>query len=56
MNISSYFINRPRLAGVLSIFIFLIGLLIWALRTWKPEQKEKPALRMAPHVSDKEAY
>jgi len=27
MNISSYFINRPRLAGVLSIFIFLIGLL-----------------------------
>ena len=35
---------------------FLIGLIIWALRTWKPEQKEKPALRMAPHVSDKEAY
>ncbi|MBN8492353.1 MAG: efflux RND transporter permease subunit [Burkholderiales bacterium] len=27
MNISSYFINRPRLAGVLSIFIFLVGLL-----------------------------
>jgi len=27
MNISSYFINRPRLAGVLSIFIFLIGVL-----------------------------
>ena len=25
MNISSYFINRPRLAGVLSIFIFLVG-------------------------------
>ena len=27
MNISSYFINRPRFAGVLSIFIFLVGLL-----------------------------
>ena len=27
MNISSFFIDRPRFAGVLSIFIFLIGLL-----------------------------
>ena len=27
MNISSYFINRPRFAGVLSIFIFLAGLM-----------------------------
>ena len=27
MNISSFFIDRPRLAAVLSIFIFLIGLL-----------------------------
>ena len=27
MNISSYFIDRPRFAGVLSIFIFLVGLL-----------------------------
>jgi Na+-transporting NADH:ubiquinone oxidoreductase subunit D len=35
---------------------FLIGLIIWALRSWKPEQKEKPALRMASQVSDKEAY
>ena len=35
---------------------FLIGLIIWALRSWKPEQKEKPAFRMAPQVSDKEAY
>ena len=35
---------------------FLIGLIIWALRSWKPAQKEKPAFRMAPQVSDKEAY
>ena len=27
MNISSFFIDRPRVAGVLSIFIFLIGVL-----------------------------
>jgi multidrug efflux pump len=27
MNISNYFINRPRFAGVLSIFIFLAGLM-----------------------------
>ena len=27
MNISSFFIDRPRFAGVLSIFIFLIGVL-----------------------------
>ena len=27
MNISNFFIDRPRFAGVLSIFIFLIGLL-----------------------------
>ena len=35
---------------------FLIGLIIWALRTWRVEQKEKPAFRMAPQVSEKEAY
>ncbi|QKE62860.2 NADH:ubiquinone reductase (Na(+)-transporting) subunit D [Aquipseudomonas campi] len=35
---------------------FLIGLIIWALRSWKPEQKEAPSFRMAPQVSDKEAY
>ena len=35
---------------------FLIGLIIWALRSWKPAQKEKPTFRMAPQVSDKEAY
>ena len=35
---------------------FLIGLIIWALRSWKPAQKEKPAFRLAPQVSDKEAY
>ena len=35
---------------------FLIGLIIWGLRTWKKEQVEKPAFRMAPQVVDKEAY
>ncbi len=35
---------------------FLIGLFIWALRSWKTEQKEAPSFRMAPQVSDKEAY
>ncbi len=35
---------------------FLIGLFIWALRTWKKGQVEKPAFRMAPQVSSKEAY
>ena len=35
---------------------FLIGLLIWALRTWRKEQVEKPAFRMAPQVVEKEAY
>jgi Na+-transporting NADH:ubiquinone oxidoreductase subunit D len=35
---------------------FLIGLFIWALRTWKKEQLESPAFRMAPQVSAKEAY
>lgn len=35
---------------------FLIGLLIWALRTWKTDQKEAPSHRMAPQVVEKEAY
>lgn len=35
---------------------FLIGLLIWALRTWKTEQKEAPDFVMAPQVNEKEEY
>lgn len=35
---------------------FLIGLIVWALRTWKKEQAEAPAYRLAPQVSTKEAY
>lgn len=35
---------------------FLIGLFIWALRAWKREQIEEPEFRMAPQVSNKEAY
>lgn len=33
---------------------FLIGLIIWALRSSKPEQKEAPVFRLAPQVSSKE--
>lgn len=29
---------------------FLIGLIIWALRTWKPAQLEKPTFQLAPQV------
>ena len=29
---------------------FLIGLLIWALRSWKPAQREVPEFRMAPQT------
>lgn len=35
---------------------FLIGLFIWALRSWKKDQVEKPSFKMAPQVSNKEAY
>ncbi len=35
---------------------FLIGLFIWALRTWKKAQVEEPDFRVAPHVSNREAY
>lgn len=35
---------------------FLIGLIIWALRCWKTEQKEAPSFKIAPQVSNKEAY
>ena len=32
---------------------FVIGLIIWAARTWKPEQVEKPEFRIG---DDKEIY
>jgi len=35
---------------------FLIGLFIWALRSWKKDQIEQPSFKMAPQVSSKEAY
>ncbi|CAM3768934.1 MULTISPECIES: NADH:ubiquinone reductase (Na(+)-transporting) subunit D [Pseudomonadaceae] len=35
---------------------FLIGLFIWAVRSWKKDQIEKNAYKMAPQVSSKEAY
>ncbi|MDF5955521.1 NADH:ubiquinone reductase (Na(+)-transporting) subunit D [Pseudomonas aeruginosa] len=35
---------------------FLIGLIIWALRTWKKDEVEAPTYKMAPQVSSKEAY
>ncbi|MGE6791888.1 Na+-transporting NADH:ubiquinone oxidoreductase subunit D [Pseudomonas guineae] len=35
---------------------FLIGLFIWAIRSWKKDQLEKPSFKMASQVSNKEAY
>jgi len=35
---------------------FLIGLIIWGLRTWKTAQVEAPSFKMAPQVQSKEAY
>ena len=35
---------------------FLIGLFIWVVRSWKKDQIEKNAYKMAPQVSSKEAY
>ena len=35
---------------------FLIGLFIWGIRAWKKEQIEEPSFKMAPQVSNKEAY
>ncbi|WPC03661.1 NADH:ubiquinone reductase (Na(+)-transporting) subunit D [Pseudomonas benzenivorans] len=35
---------------------FLIGLFIWAVRGWKTDQVESNAYKMAPQVSNKEAY
>ncbi|EWC41565.1 NADH:ubiquinone reductase (Na(+)-transporting) subunit D [Pseudomonas stutzeri] len=35
---------------------FLIGLFIWGIRSWKKDQLEKPSFKMAPQVSNKEAY
>ena len=35
---------------------FIIGLFIWGLRSWKTEQVEAKEFRMAPQVSNKEAY
>ena len=35
---------------------FLIGLFIWAVRSWKKDQIEANVYKMAPKVSSKEAY
>ena len=35
---------------------FLIGLFIWALRTWKTDQVEKEEMKMAPHNTATEAH
>jgi len=34
---------------------FIIGLFIWAIRSWKPEQVEEPEYEIAPNVQYKEA-
>lgn len=35
---------------------FIIGLLIWALREWKPEQAEDPDFEIAPNLQYREAF
>ena len=35
---------------------FLIGLLIWAIRSWKPEQVEKAEFKIAPNTQFSEAH
>jgi Na+-transporting NADH:ubiquinone oxidoreductase subunit D len=35
---------------------FIIGFLIWGLRTWKPAQVEKPEYRIAPNLQYGEAH
>lgn len=35
---------------------FLIGLFIWAIRTWKPEQVEQDAFEMKPHTRVSDAF
>ena len=35
---------------------FLIGLFIWAIRTWKPEQVEEDAFKMKPHTRVSDAF
>lgn len=35
---------------------FLIGLFIWALRSWKTDQVEEPDYKMAPHTTSQEAH
>lgn len=35
---------------------FLIGLIVWGLRSWRKDQVEQPTYRLAPQVSNKEAY
>ena len=35
---------------------FIIGLFIWALRSWKRKQIEQPEFRIAPHTTAQEAH
>ncbi len=35
---------------------FLIGLIIWGLRTWKKNQNEAPAFTLAPQVANQEVH
>ena len=35
---------------------FLIGLFIWAIRTWKPEQVEEDTFKMKPHTRVSDAF
>jgi len=44
-----FYVNNGLLLLPPSAF-FLIGLYIWALREWKPEQKEEPEFKICPNT------
>ncbi|CBL45979.1 Na(+)-translocating NADH-quinone reductase subunit D [gamma proteobacterium HdN1] len=47
-NIGGWYVPNGMLLLPPSAF-FLIGLIIWAMRTWKPEQQEHTEFKIAPH-------
>ena len=40
----------------MALAFFLIGLFIWAIRVWKPEQVEEDTFKMKPHTRVSDAF
>ncbi len=55
VNNGGWFVPNGMLLLSPSAF-FIIGLLIWALREWKPSQTEAPEYEIAPNLQYREAY